>query len=136
MIKLALIILLLGLTSVSAEEINYEPMDYKAFNQSLQEGTDKASPRTNDPVIVALNFIGPTEALEQTIIRKNESAEASETTVIIITNEGLLDDSVQSVKYKIALKKTNNIWFVQSALKAHKCWQGRGHSDYSAKPCN
>ena len=136
MIKRALVLFLLCGTFISAEEIKYEPMDYKAFNESLRKEMNVASVMSNDPVIVALKFIGPHQGREQTIVRRNESAEAADSTEINITTEGLLDDSVRGVKYKIILKKTNNLWSVQSAGKSVKCWPGRGHTNYSSKPCN
>ena len=91
---------------------------------------------SKDPVVVSLNFIGPIQGREQTIIRTNVSAEASDTTEVIITTEGILDDSVQGVKYRISLKRSKNIWLIQSAEKAHKCWPGRGDTEYSPEPCN
>ena len=136
MIRFILIILFLGMSSVSAEEIEYETIEYKAFNESLLAGKYKDADWRDDPVVVSLKFVGPFEGLKQTIIRNNDSPESSDIAEIVITNKGLLDDSVMGIKYKLSLNETNNVWLIQSAQRAVKCWQGRGHADYSAEPCN
>ncbi len=132
---LILILFLSSVTQISAQEIEFETIDYKAFNASLMTGKYKDSDWRDDPVIVSLKFVGPFEGLKQTIVRNNDSPESSDITEIIITNKGLLDDSVMGVKYELSLKRTNNVWLIESAARAVKCWQGRGHSDYSPEPC-
>ena len=111
-------------------------MDYQAFNKSLLDQNLTNDKWKMDPVIVSLKFTGRFEGQKQTIERINESAESLDKTLIFITNEGLLDDSVMGIKYKIVLKKEGNVWLIQNAGKAVKCWPGRGHSNYSAEPCN
>ncbi len=115
-------------------QASYITLDPGAFNKSVTEaGAEKW---TSDPVAVSLRFTGPFEGLTQTIERKNVSAESPDKTAVTITNEGLLDDSVMGEKFFLKLKRAEQgAWLIESAAKTVKCWPGRGHQDYSNKPC-
>ncbi len=118
-----------------AKETEHIIVDHEGFNKSILSAKGEAW--TLDPVMVSLRFTGTFEGLTQSIERKNRSAEYPETTTVIITNEGLLDDSVMGEKYLLELKRTEHgAWLVNFAGKVIKCRQGRGHHDYSKKPCN
>jgi len=94
----------------AVSDTKYNTIDYQTFNKSL---------------------------LSQTIERIHKNPESSEAAEVIITNEGLLDDSVMGVKYKLTLKRIKNgAWVIESAGKAVKCWKGRGHTTYSKELCN
>jgi hypothetical protein len=87
--------------------------------------------------MVSLLFTEAMDSKTQTIVRNYPSAESRSAATVLIAYENLLDDSVSGVKYKIDLKKNENgTWNIESVGKAVKCWEGRGHTDYSAKPCS
>lgn len=123
-------------TGESSNTTEFLEMDFLAFNESVLSENLTNYKWKMDPVIVSLKFIGLFEGKKQIIERINESAESLDKTLILITNEGLLDDSVMGIKYKIVLKKAGDVWLIQNAGKAVKCWPGRGHSNYSPEPCN
>lgn len=141
---LSLMILLLFTVSVFAEdtdeqstdEIQYENVDHTDFNKSVLSGGAKGEKWTSDPVLVSLKFTGPSEGMTQTIERTYNSAESPDKATVVITNEKLLDDSVMGVQHKLDIKKDETgVWVVESAGKAVKCWEGRGHTGYSKEPC-
>jgi len=118
-----------------ATKTEYIIIDPAAFNKSVISAWGESW--TSDPVTVSLKFTGPFEGLTQSIERMNDSAESPETTTVTITSEGLLDDSVMGEKFLLKLKRTGHgAWLIESAGKKVKCWPGRGHQDYSNKPCN
>ncbi len=132
------IVLLLSSAGLCEEEKDLSPADnqvlsVEAFNESVLKGKDNKW--TADPVVVSLRFIGLFEGRTQSIERINENPESFDTTQVTIINNGLLDDSVMAVKYKLNLKKVDSVWIVDSAGRLVKCWKGRGHEDFSSEPC-
>ena len=123
-------------TQNSAEKIEYEVIEIGNFNKTIQMARDSNEEWASDPVMVSLLFVGAADSKTQTIARNYDNVESRNSATVIITNEKLMDDSVSGIKYKIDLKKNENgAWIIMNAGKAVKCWQGRGHRHYSAKPC-
>jgi len=121
----------------STDETDYEVIDYGNFNETIPIAWENKEEWPADPVMVSLLFINATDSRTQTITRNYESTESPDSATVIVTNENLMDDSVSGVKYKLKLKKNGSgVWVIESVGKAVKCWEGRGHSDYSAKPCS
>ena len=57
--------------------------------------------------------------------------------VITLIHDKLLDDSQRATKIVMdALQQSNGAWQVQGIRKNWKCWEGRGHTDWSVEPCN
>jgi hypothetical protein len=141
---MSLMILLLFTVSVFAEdtgkqstdEIQYENVEHMTFKKSVLSSGANGEGWTADPVLVSLKFIGPSEGKTQTIERTYSSTESPDTATVVITNEKLLDDSVMGVRYKLVLSKNETAaWIIGRAGKAVKCWEGRGHMDYSKEAC-
>ncbi len=121
----------------STDDADYEVVDIGNFNKTVQMARDNKEEWASDPVMVSLLFTGAADSMTQTIERNFPSAESRESATVVITNEKLMDDSISGVKYKVDLKTNDNgTWNIQSVGKAVKCWQGRGHTDYSASPCS
>ncbi|MEM7008848.1 MAG: hypothetical protein AAF462_06900 [Thermodesulfobacteriota bacterium] len=117
-------------------EADDKKMDRKEFNESIITGNIEYEDWMSDPVAVSLRYLGPFEGRSQTIQRTNPSAESSDTTQVVIINEGLLDDSIRAEKYEFTLKTFNNRWVIYSEEKFRKCWPDRGHTNFSKKPCS
>ena len=115
----------------------YEMIDIGNFNKTVQMARENNEEWASDPVMVSLLFTGAADSMTQTIERKYPSAESRSTATVTITNEKLMDDSISGVKYKVDLKKNENgTWNIEGVGKAFKCWEGRGHTDYSPEPCS
>ncbi len=118
-------------------DIEYENIEHGNFNKIVLPASAKGEKWTADPVLVSLKFIGPSEGMTQTIERSYDNPESPKTAQVIITNEKLLDDSVMGVRYKLVLNRNENgSWFIKRSGKAIKCWEGRGHANYSKEPCD
>jgi len=94
---------------------------------------------TTDMIQVALKIpgIGLTECKSVIIEIERPSAEDPETSVVLITLDGLMDDSVRAKKYKMHMKKREEGWWeVNQAEQAQSCWPERGHQGFSGDPCN
>jgi len=134
------IVLLLSTALVCKEEKELSSEDFQTlnvqdFNQSILKGEVEEYKWKTDPVAVSLRFVGPFDGRTQSIKRVNESSESSNATQVTIINNGLLDDSVMVVKYKLTLKKVDSVWVINTAGKVVKCRKGRGHEEFSSEPC-
>ncbi len=56
--------------------------------------------------------------------------------IITLTHNGLADDSVQGIKYKIEVRKQGENWRIVWVGNQVKCRQGRGHQNWSANRCS
>ncbi|MGH2655365.1 MAG: hypothetical protein ACRDIZ_01470 [Actinomycetota bacterium] len=53
-----------------------------------------------------------------------------------VTLEGLLDDSIQAIRYLLQFEKNSGgAWDLVSATWAPRFAHGRGHQDFSVEPC-
>jgi hypothetical protein len=60
---------------------------------------------------------------------------ASEASVVV-TREGLADDSVRALRYVIALERAGDgTWRLRSARSLQRCQPERGHQEFSTKLC-
>lgn len=56
--------------------------------------------------------------------------------IISLTHNGLADDSVQAIRYKIEVRKQGNNWQIVWVGSQRKCHKGRGHQNWSANRCS
>ena len=52
-----------------------------------------------------------------------------------LIHDNQLDDSIKAVKYLMVLKKEEGNLKVISLKKIWKCWDGRGHTNWSIENC-
>jgi len=129
-------LLSVGLPSQPAPEESperYERMATVEFTQREQEAAEKGESWPQNPLLVALKFVGEdAECNSRTIvIRRLEGRDAAP---VEVTDDGCWDDSIRSDKFKLRLTRgSDGTWQITEALKAWSCW--RGHTDYSAEPC-
>lgn len=59
-----------------------------------------------------------------------------ETALIVYTRIGVADDSVNSIRHRIELKRNQNKWEIVWVGRQFKCQSGRGHQDWSGILCS
>lgn len=93
----------------------------------------------DDPLVIAEDILAlpPEETAEGgyeqsfDIIARDDSE-----TWVLATEEGLMDDSVQGVRYRLRFVPTaENQWELVEAGRQQICWPGRGHQDWSTDFC-
>ncbi len=111
--------------------------DIAAFNAKIKDAARKKEFWVGMPTLVAAMFVGKFgETKERTITITAPSSESADRLDVVITDDGMADDSVRSVRFKLILRSdAAGVWYLDSADKAQRCWQGRGHEDYSGAPC-
>lgn len=88
------------------------------------------------PVGVATQLFGQgSEAREFTMCVKS-NGESADSARVIVVHDGLLNDSVRSMKLNAVLfKAPDGLWRVRRLEYSYRCWRGRGHLKYSPQPC-
>lgn len=116
----------------------YKKLSTAAYNRKVRIAARNKEFWVKMPTLVASNFVGKfSETKERTIKIISPLVEYSRDLDVIITDDGFADDSVRGERYKLKLKSDKSgVWYIISAQKAHRCWKGRGHTDYSTAPCS
>ncbi len=127
-----------GLSDANSSESGLESQDIAAHNKMIAEAASKNEVWTRSAEQVALKLAGEfSETMERTITIKAPGADELERLTITITDDGYLDDSVRGKREVMGMQRgTDGVWKLVSYSKGWRCWEGRGHDDYSAKPCN
>jgi hypothetical protein len=118
-------------------EVGLKQEDIAATNKMISEAAAKNEAWTKSAEQVALKIAGEfSETSERAINVKADSAEDPDRLTITVTDDGYLDDSVRGMKQIMIMERDRyGVWKLTSYSKGWRCWSGRGHDDYSAKPC-
>jgi hypothetical protein len=107
-------------------------LSVKAFDDYLDEYEDYAE----SPEALAAAFLRLDEQRGSTTsLVTGQAAEEAERATVVATLAGIPDDSVESVRYVLVVMKEKDSWRLQSATRAQRCRDGRGHSGFSAAAC-
>jgi hypothetical protein len=118
-------------------DVSYKPIDFTDFNKQIDNASTANEIWTKMPDQVIAKIIPQfSEIRSRTIEMVSPSAEDSDSLTVVVTDDGFLDDSIRGEKHKFELKmNAQGVWKVASAGKAWRCWENRGHQDYSTQPC-
>jgi hypothetical protein len=75
------------------------------------------------------------EQAATTSVVARAAPEGGATARVVVTLEGLLDDSVRATRYVLELERQGGTWRLTSAAREQRCHKGRGHADFDATPC-
>ena len=72
-----------------------------------------------------------------------EGRESPTVAHVIVVQDRYLDDSVRGEKFVfrfsrkpcVSCRDPSQGWWVESLQVTHRCWEGRGHQDFSKEPC-
>jgi len=89
------------------------------------------------PIAAVTEFLGLDRSSAGVIdIRATSPGEVRDDSEVVATLSGLLDDSVSTARYTVELHRNGQqLWSVRAADWAQVCRPGRGHLDFSFKPC-
>lgn len=126
-----------GFGKTNTTNTNVQNLDIASYNRTISNAARQNQAWVKSPMEVAVKLAGEfTEMRNRLLEMQYPSAESNDSMTLIITNEGLLDDSVRAEKIIFDLRKdSRGVWSVNSAQKSWSCHQGRGHQDFSAVPC-
>jgi hypothetical protein len=85
--------------------------------------------RGGTPVDIALAVVGPFEGSSQHIIQVNQGVESPSASRVTVLRDGLLDDSLRSERWEVALQRTAaGAWSIRQVERAWRCRRG-GQTD-------
>jgi hypothetical protein len=105
----------------------------EGFNQFLSRHPDLA----RSPVRATIEFVrlkDPT-ALTTTVRARASRLENPREVQVTLTEDGLPDDSIRAVRYRLDYKRADRRWELESARRTQRCQPGRGHQRFSPRPC-
>jgi len=71
----------------------------------------------------------------RTAIDGTASAEGSGPQTVVVTLDGLLDDSIRAERWTLGFEEDAGVYTLTAALREQRCQPGRGHQDFSADDC-
>lgn len=114
----------------SSARSGYRVMDVKNFVTRNQISN-------SNPNQVAVKLFADAEEAEG---RKSENVEIKyptlDTAVVLMTKEGLADDSVAAIRRRVEMQRSQNQWRVVWVGEQNKCARGRGSQVWTSKLCS
>ena len=88
------------------------------------------------PLLTAAEFarLDREQAATTSVVAKTPH-EGGDTARVVVTLDGLLDDSIRTTRYVLELERRAETWSLTDARREQRCHEGRGHADFEAKPC-
>ncbi|MEZ5346020.1 MAG: hypothetical protein R2681_10745, partial [Pyrinomonadaceae bacterium] len=116
----------------------YQNVNISRYNSLIDIGVRNKQDWVRSASQVVVKIIGEMEEMRSRTIRlDSENAEDMNSITAVITDDGLLDDSVRAQRLTLKLQKNSQgIWRIESGQKSWSCQSGRGHQDFSAVLCN
>jgi hypothetical protein len=118
-----------SLADVPVVEMEFvDPVEYKAASDLAARG--------GAPIDIALKIVGEFEGSTQHIIQVNEGSESPSASRITVLRDGLMDDSVKSERWDIALQRTaERIWSIKEVRRSWRCWRGEKTNGFASNLC-
>jgi hypothetical protein len=101
---------------------------------SYQENVDENWERS--PAMAAGEFLRLDERTAvRTTIDAKAGPEGGGPQTVVVTLDGLPDDSVQAERWTLAFEEADGVYALKAALREIRCRESRGHQDFSAENC-
>ncbi|MGH3136819.1 MAG: hypothetical protein ACRDPV_10055 [Gaiellaceae bacterium] len=71
----------------------------------------------------------------RTTIDGKASAEGTGPQTVVVTLDGLFDDSVRAERWMLGFEEEAGVYTLTAALREQRCQPDRGHQDFSADDC-
>ena len=100
-----------------------------------QDGVDERWERS--AALAAAEFLRLDErtAIRTTIDARAEPGEGGGPEVVVVTLDGLLDDSVRAERWTLDFDQKDDGYVLRRALREQRCQPGRGHQGFSPETC-
>ena len=103
---------------------------FAGFQRDVDEHWERSA------VMAAAEFLRLDERTAQrTTIEGTASAEGTGPQTVVVTLDGLADDSIRVERWTLAFEEDAAVYTLTAALREQRCEPGRGHQDFSADDC-
>jgi hypothetical protein len=107
------------------------------YNEEIQEGYAAGGEWCNDPLLIVHKLLLSKSNQEGNPYFKIEGkADAVNHMTLTVTQEGVMDDSVNGEKRIISFIFQNGKWRISQIKVGFKCFRNRGHDNYSGQACS
>ncbi|HEY9841386.1 MAG: hypothetical protein ACAI44_07830 [Candidatus Sericytochromatia bacterium] len=109
-----------------------EPMAQRLarFNQLLAR-----EPWRQEPVLIALLWVGPALGSDRSIVYKAGPGENPQKASVVITEDGLRDDSLAGSRVSFSFTRVRGQWALTAVSEAWKCRRGPNTKGYMPGVC-
>lgn len=103
---------------------------FASFQAEVDERWERSA------ALAAAEFLRLDERTAQrTTIEGTASAEGAGPQTVVVTLDGLLDDSVRAERWTLGFEPDGDVFRLTSARRELRCQPGRGHEDFAPEPC-
>ncbi|MCK4597126.1 hypothetical protein KAU04_03770 [bacterium] len=115
---------------------SYELVDFAQFNDTILEAIATGKTWSQDPIEVTRRFLNSAGARSVNILREDDRGERSDSSTIIIVEDGYQDDSVRGMWnwFRLA-RSTDDTWRIVEVRRAYRCWRGHHLDSFSKELC-
>ena len=104
--------------------------DFAAYQEDVDE------PWEGSAAMAAAEFLRLDErTAARTSIEGMASAEGTGPETVVVTLDGLLDDSIRAGRWTLMFEPDGETYRLTEAKWAQRCQPGRGHQQFSPEPC-
>jgi len=115
---------------------SYQLVDATGFNETIGTAGAAGESWTADPVAIARRFIDSSGARSVNIWREDDPGERADSTTVIVTEDGYLDDSLRGTWHRFRMARTGDrTWRIVEVRRAYRCWRGDHQDSYSEELC-
>jgi len=103
---------------------------FASFQKSVDEDWERSA------AMAATQFLRlDRRTSARTTIEGRGPAEGTGPQTVVVTLDGLPDDSVRSERWTLGFDEEDGVYTLSSALREQRCRPGRGHVAYAPEPC-
>lgn len=108
-------------------------LDVAAFN-TYAANVDERWERS--PLLTGAEFARlDRERASTTSVVAKAPAEGGSSARVVVTLDGLLDDSIRATRFVLELERARGTWRLTSAAREQRCHEGRGQTGFEPKRC-
>ena len=104
--------------------------DFQAYADDVDERWERS------PTMAAAEFLRLDERqASRTTIAGTASPEGTGPETVVVTLDGLMDDSVRAERWTLTFTPDGDVYELTAAEWAQQCQPNRGHQDFTPEPC-
>ena len=105
--------------------------EFSAYQNDVDEPWERSA------VMAAAQFLRLDQRTAvRTTIDASASGEGGGPQSVVVTLEGLMDDSVRTERWTLGFEEgPEGTYVLSAATREQRCYPRRGHQDYSSRPC-
>lgn len=116
------------------EAVDAQARELAVWKARLAAAADSAW--TRSPATIAIEFAGGGYCeCARFAFEVRSTPERFDIATVIVTYDGLLDDSMRSAMLELSLQRHDGRWRIERAQRRWRCWPGRGHETYGMTRC-